>query len=45
MQRGTKVPWNDVLRDRVLPRKQTLTLAEIMRDDPVAVLSSAPLFA
>jgi (1->4)-alpha-D-glucan 1-alpha-D-glucosylmutase len=45
MQRGTKVPWHDVLRDRVLPRKQTLTYAEIMRDDPVAVLSSAPLFA
>ena len=43
--RGTKVPLHDVLHDRVLTHGHTLTLAEIMRDDPVAVLSSAPLFA
>ena len=43
--RGTKVPQHDVLRDRVLTRENPRTFADILRDDPVAVLSSAPLFA
>lgn len=43
--RGTKVPQHDVLRDRVLTRENPRTFADILRDDPVAVLSSVPLFA
>ncbi|MGN6460273.1 MAG: malto-oligosyltrehalose synthase [Pseudolabrys sp.] len=42
---GTKVPMHDILRDRVVEMNPTTTLAKIMDDFPVSVLSSAPLFA
>ena len=43
--RGTKVPRYNVLRNDELTRERSLTLAEILHNDPAVVLSSAPLFA